>query len=200
MGSGSWEGDPDLVVRSISADPSVLARGASFTLRAVVRNRGQGAAAATTLRYYRSDDARVSPTDAEVGTDPVAALAPGNDSTASIEIEGSADPGTAYYGACVDGVTGESDTGNNCSDTVAVTVRDAYCRAGGIVAPGGVCGVYGTTHTFEVDANGQGCLRAGFSACSQSGVGHRSDTLTLFASRRDDLSWEIEEVSPAPPD
>ena len=31
-------------------------------------------------------------------------------------------PGTYYYGACVDAVTGESDTTNNCSGSVSVTV------------------------------------------------------------------------------
>ena len=31
-------------------------------------------------------------------------------------------PGSYHYGACVDPVSGESDTTNNCSDTVAVTV------------------------------------------------------------------------------
>ena len=30
--------------------------------------------------------------------------------------------GTYYYGACVDAVNGESNTGNNCSDAVEVTV------------------------------------------------------------------------------
>ena len=33
--------------------------------------------------------------------------------------------GTHYYGACVDAVTGESDTGNNCSKGHRVTVTAA---------------------------------------------------------------------------
>ncbi len=31
-------------------------------------------------------------------------------------------PGTYYYGACVDAVTGKSDTKNNCSGAVEVEV------------------------------------------------------------------------------
>ena len=198
------EGDPDLVVQPVSVDRSVLDPGESFTLSAIVRNRGHGPADATTLRYYRSDDASVSPTATQVETGAVGALAPGNDSALSVDIEAPNEAGTTYYGACADAVPGESDTGNNCSATVAVTVRGAaggsYCRPALIVAPGAICGIYDTTHTFEVDEDGLGCLRAGFGRCSRSNISYRSVTLTLVANRLDDLSWEIEEVSPAPPD
>ncbi|CAI8037914.1 hypothetical protein GBAR_LOCUS21177, partial [Geodia barretti] len=33
-------------------------------------------------------------------------------------------PGTYHYGACVDAVAGESNTANNCSTSVQVTVRE----------------------------------------------------------------------------
>ena len=32
-------------------------------------------------------------------------------------------PGTYYYGACVDGVQGETDRNNNCSQAIAITVQ-----------------------------------------------------------------------------
>ena len=47
----------DLVVESPGVDNSNPAAGASFTLSAVVRNRGNGPSDPTTLRYYRSTDA-----------------------------------------------------------------------------------------------------------------------------------------------
>ena len=37
-----------------------------------MRNDGDGAAEATTLRYYQSDDAAITPSDTELGTDAVA--------------------------------------------------------------------------------------------------------------------------------
>ena len=116
-------GAPDLVMEGISVDESTLDAGESFTLSAVVRNRGYGTSAATTLRYYRSDDTAISTADAEVGTDNLGALATGNDSALSIDLDAPTEPGTVYYGACVDAVSGESDADNNCSGAVAVTVR-----------------------------------------------------------------------------
>ena len=197
------QGAPDLVVEGISVDESTLDAGASFTLSGVARNRGYGTAAATTVRYYRSDDTRVSAADLEVGTDNLGALAAGNHSVLSIDLDAPAEPGTVYYGACVDAVSGEAAADNNCSAAVAVTVQgtagDSYCRAGGVVAPGGSCGIYGTDHTFDVDANGQGCLRAAFTLCAGGRISLRSATLTFVADRHDDLSWEIEEIDPAPP-
>ena len=193
------EGAPDLVVVGISVDESTLEAGESFTLSAVARNQGHGASAATTLRYYRSDDTVVSTADTEVGTDNVGALAAGGDSALSIDLDAPAELGTVYYGACVDAVSGESAEDNNCSVTVAVTVH-TYCRVGDVVAPGGSCGIYGTDHTFDVDSDGQGCLRAGFTFCSGGSISLRSGTLTFVANQLDDMSWEIEEIDPAPPD
>ena len=113
---------PDLVVGSPSVSNSSPVTGASFTLSATVRNQGSGPSAATTLRYYRSTDATISGTDTQVGTDAVGVLAASGTSAESIDLTAPSSPGTYYYGACVDAVTGESDTSNNCSDAVTVTV------------------------------------------------------------------------------
>ena len=43
-------------------------------------------------------------------------------SSESVSLTAPSTPGTHYYGACVDAVTGESDTTNNCSSSVQVTV------------------------------------------------------------------------------
>ena len=115
-------GSPDLVVQSPSVSDNNVASGADFTLGATVRNQGSGSSAATTLRYYRSDDATIDATDTEVGTDAVRGLAAGRASAESISLNAPSDAGTYYYGACVDPVTGESDTGNNCSAAVSITV------------------------------------------------------------------------------
>ena len=40
----------------------------------------------------------------------------------SVDLTAPSTPGTYYYGACVDAVTDESDTTNNCSASVQVTV------------------------------------------------------------------------------
>ena len=115
---------PDLVVGSPSVDDDSPETGGSFTLSATVSNDGDGGSAATTLRYYRSADATISGTDTQVGTDAVGALAASATSAESIDLTAPSSPGTYYYGACVDDVTGESDTSNNCSSSVQVDVTE----------------------------------------------------------------------------
>ena len=113
---------PDLVVESTSVINSNPAAGASFTLSATVRNNGGSEAAASTLTYYRSAAASISTSDTSVGTDSVPSLSAGASSAQSIRLTAPATTGTYYYGACVGTVTNESDTTNNCSAAVAVTV------------------------------------------------------------------------------
>ena len=115
-------GRPDLVVLSPSVRDGNPSAGIQFTLAATVANQGDETAAATTLRYYRSPDANITPADTEVGMEAVAALAAAASSSHSLEVTAPASPGRYYYGACVVPVTDESDTTNNCSPSVQVTV------------------------------------------------------------------------------
>ena len=113
---------PDLAVGPASASPASAAPGAQLGLSATVRNDGDGASAATTLRWYRSANATISRSDAEVGTDDVDALAAGGTSDESLGLQAPADAGTYHYGACADPVAGETDSGNNCSAAASVTI------------------------------------------------------------------------------
>ena len=114
--------NPDLAVGSPTVSDSSPTTGATFTLSATLRNDGDGAAATTTLRYYRSTDGTITTSDTSVGTDAVGGLSAGATSPESISLTAPSSAGTSYYGACVDTVTGESDTTNNCSSAVSVTV------------------------------------------------------------------------------
>ena len=116
---------PDLVVTRPTVSESSPAAGALFTLSATVRNRGEGSSSSTTLRYYRSADTTITTSDTEVGTDSVSALNSSGSGDESISLTAPTDLGTYYYGACVDSVSGESDTTNNCSLAVAVTAGAA---------------------------------------------------------------------------
>ena len=82
-------------------------------------------AVATTLRYYRSVNSTISDNDMQVGTDPVSGLPASDSSPVSVSLTAPSAARTYYYGACVDGVSGESNTGNNCSSGVRVTVADS---------------------------------------------------------------------------
>ncbi len=118
-------GAPDLVVQTPSVSNSSPNAGETFTLRVTARNQGNGPSASTTLRYYRSNDTTISTSDTQVGTDAVSALSASGASDESISLTSPSTPGTYYYGACVDPVAGESDTANNCSLAVTVTVASS---------------------------------------------------------------------------
>ena len=128
-------GAPDLLVASPSVSNSSQAVGESFTLSVTVRNDGAGAAAATTLRYYRSTDATITTSDTEVGMDAVGELAASATSSGSVDLTAPSTAGTYYYGGCVDAVTDESDTTNNCSASVQVDVSEPQPVQGGPVTP-----------------------------------------------------------------
>ena len=114
--------NPDLIVESPSVDNNTLSPEQAFRLSASVRNRGGERSSSTTLRYYLSTDNTISTSDTEVGTDYVSRLDASRTSDESIRLDAPSSEGTHYYGACVESVSGESDTGNNCSSAVAVTV------------------------------------------------------------------------------
>ena len=114
---------PDLEVRA-SLGAGAVRPGAAFELVATVRNRGGAGAPATTLRYYRSADATIATADTEEGTDAVDALAASGSSAESIGLTAPSTAGAYYYGACVDAVSDESDTRNNCSPSVRLDVDE----------------------------------------------------------------------------
>ena len=123
--STSSEGGPDLIVQSPSVSAVTLTPGQEFTLNATVQNQGDEQAAATMLHYYRSNNATITFSDTEVGTDEIGVLDASATSASSITLTAptsvSAEVGI-YYGACVASVRGESDTDNNCSTSVRVIV------------------------------------------------------------------------------
>ena len=115
---------PDLVVVSPTVNDSSPAVGATFTLSTTVRNAGDGAAAGTTLRAYRSTDGTITTSDASDAVAAVGELAAGATISESFILTAPSTAGTYYYGACVDAVPDESDTTNNCSASVQVTVSE----------------------------------------------------------------------------
>ncbi len=168
----SSSGSPDLIVESPSVSDNTLTTGQSFTLSATVRNQGTGSSAETTLRYYRSSNATISTSDTEVGTDSVSGLSASGTSAESISLNAPSSAGTYYYGACVESVSDESDTNNNCSDAVSVTVSSSSggsgssggshgaCRAGLVVNPNESC-TYKDDYTFSVSSSGTGNIIGG---------------------------------------
>ncbi|MDE0223594.1 MAG: hypothetical protein OXP28_00475 [Gammaproteobacteria bacterium] len=122
-GRGPGSSHPDLTVASPEVSDDRPAAAARFTFSATVHNAGRGNAAATTLRVYRSKDATVTRSDKEVGTAAVTELPASERVIVAVDLTAPSTSGTYYYGACVDAQDSESDTANNCSAPVRVTVR-----------------------------------------------------------------------------
>ena len=120
----------DLVVESISASESTVEPGESFRLSATVRNQGSGEARSTTLRYYRSSNSSISASDTEVDTDSVSSLDADETSDEWDSLTAPSTAGVYYFGACVDSVSGESNTSNNCSTAIRITVEAPGLRVG----------------------------------------------------------------------
>ena len=116
---------PDLVVDTPTVSTNAPTAGTRFTLNATVRNQGNARSSSTTLRYYQSTDPTVTTGDTQVGTDYVFWLDAAASGDESISLAAPTEEGTYYYGACLDAESDESDTTNNCSSAVAVTVGAA---------------------------------------------------------------------------
>ena len=127
------DGSPDLIVVSPGILDHMPGR-SQFRLWSIVQNTGSGLSSSTTLRYYRSEDPTIDDADAQIATRFVGGLGVEGtygDGPKSHRIDfdnwseivtAPTSPGTYYYGACVDPVPGESDTNNNCSESVPMNV------------------------------------------------------------------------------
>ena len=115
---------PDLEMGTVVVSDENLSSGSHFTLLTSVTNEGDGDSEATTIRFYRSTDSTITSSDTQQSSSPVSPLAAqGQEVTAiSVSLTAPSEEGTYYYGACVDSVTGETDTADNCSASVTVTV------------------------------------------------------------------------------
>ena len=114
----------DLAVTSLVND-STLAFGQPFRLRATVRHQGFSEGDSTVLFYYRSTDATITADDTQIAVAIVELSASGIRGE-SISLIAPEDAGTYYYGACVESDSRESNTNNNCSDAVRVTVSSDF--------------------------------------------------------------------------
>ena len=119
-------GAPDL--RFSSVDPTeitLVAGGDADTVTFTIHNAGDGAADPTTATIHVSGDSTITTDDTQTGdTLDVPGLA-ASDSTAVgiiLSVGAGFQPQVLYVGMCVAPVSGETDTGNNCSNAVTVTI------------------------------------------------------------------------------
>ena len=114
---------PDLVVSQVSVNNSSPSPGGSFVVTARVANTGAGDAKTTVLNFYRSENAVITEADSKIGAVAVD-LAAGDSISIQRTVNAPSTVGTYWIGACLSSVEGESQTGNNCSAGVQITVSD----------------------------------------------------------------------------
>ena len=180
----SYQRGPDLVVSSASASDTTLSSGQAFTLNAKVRNQGDGQSAATTLRYYLSTDATITSDDEAVGTDAIGALNPSAINGVLISLTAPVSAGMYYYGACVESVSGESDTDNNCSSAVSVAVSSGGSDDHGDTRSGATSLSLGSSLAGQLETGGD----VDYFRVQVAGSG----TLTVYTSGSVDTKGELE--------
>ena len=112
----------DLVVIDPGTSESELAPEQAFTINATTSNQGDGPSTASTLRFYLSGDDIITIEDSPLGEDAVTALLPGSTSEHNLAVTAPVDTGAYWVGACIDAITGEADTSNQCSPGVPIVV------------------------------------------------------------------------------
>ena len=108
---------------------NTLKSGETFQINTRVWNRGRIPSPQTTLRYYLSTDETLSLDDTEVASDAVPPLSgrgahpSRRRADLSKTLTAPETSGTHYYIVCVDATPGDTDTINNCSQGIAITVE-----------------------------------------------------------------------------
>ena len=108
---------------------TTLKSGETFQINTRVWNRGRIASPQTTLRYYLSTDENLSLDDTEVASDTVPPLSgrgahpSRRRADLSKTLTAPETSGTYAYIVCVDATPGDTDTINNCSQPIPITVE-----------------------------------------------------------------------------
>ena len=189
-GGGGGGGAPDLVV-SLSPSNVTVAPSGTFSYDVTVRNQGDGSSAATQGRVLISENSTITTNDREIGQYDVRSLGPSTEASGTRRLTVGSSPGTIYLGHCIDAVSGESDTGNNCSSAVTVTIESGggdACTVGQVLTAGESCTFSGGR--FEVRdlaGNSLGCVVTSSGSICRTG----SVDVGGFRARQSGNRWEI---------
>ena len=119
---------PDLIIRTARLDTATTMVAGAVRLYITLENQGTRTAPATTIRYYLSENPVISDVDTEIRAMNVGQLNAGEIIATWALLPAPTSPGVYYYRVCIDAVATESDTSNNCSDALKVTVEPQGSR------------------------------------------------------------------------
>ena len=112
----------DLVVELIRAGKTTVDPGAVFRVDVVIRNQGKAPSGDTTVGFYRSQDETVTTDDTQVNRSSLMPVAVDGTKNKWARLTAPKTAGVYYYGVCVGDVADESNTENNCSTAIKMTV------------------------------------------------------------------------------
>ncbi len=199
-------GAPDLEVPTVTPTSVTGSPGGSVRATFIVRNSGNAAAAATTARIYASTNSTISTSDREIGDGPFASLAAGRSRSLEVSVDLSSQAsGSFYFGICIDAVSGESDTTNNCSRGVRVTVGGSGGAdlEFGPLTPKTVVATSGTAFQVKTTLRNAGSARAAATkirtflsdnstiSTNDREIGTADDIRSLAASEALDITYTI---------
>ena len=151
-------GGPDLEFTNVTPTSVTVAPGGTTDIVFTISNSGGATAPPTTIRAFASTDATISTSDREIGQLSTERNIPaGANLRTTITLTVSNQSGTFYFGLCLDPVSGESDTGNNCSPGVHITVGSSDGPDLVVsVAPASATVSPGDSFRYEVTVRNQG--------------------------------------------
>ena len=135
----------DLTITPVLTDRSWDA-GQDVTIVAAVTNQGRIDSGAATATYYRSTDPVIGTDDTALDSFEVDTLSAKETVTHALATTAPDEHGRFYYGLCIDEVDGETDTTNNCSVGLAVSVGPTVAVSDTRIAEG-------LPLTFSVEAS-----------------------------------------------
>ena len=116
---------PDLVIDSISSSDENPTVEATVSLSALIRNAGESQSSSSQVTIRLSNDASITPSDTQIGQGSLPSLSGGSTFNFQTSFQAPDEPGQFFVGVCVTSVSGESNTGNNCSAAVPLLVAAA---------------------------------------------------------------------------
>ena len=199
---------PDLLFSKVAPTALTIASGGKGIVKFTIRNAGSVNAVKTSAHGYRSADATITTSDVDLGRQSVNPLAANAETTIGLSatVPANTQPGSVLYvGMCVDQVTGETNTANNCSSAVKVSVVAGATRlttpsAANMSAawsPDGSKIAFtswrdGYPEIYVVNANGTGLMRLTNHATGSGNAAWSPDGRKIaFDSGRDDNQADI---------
>jgi hypothetical protein len=115
---------PDLRLNMLAETTPFSLPAESIYVETEVTNAGGAASTSSVLRWMLSSDSVISPEDTQIASQTASALEAGSSRVESERFPAPATPGVYWLGACIDPVSSEAATSNNCSDASSLTVYE----------------------------------------------------------------------------